>query len=416
MKYVIVKPMNVKTTKTYAFVLGREKEIALFELKTVLSNFGFCFDIFSISDNVVFANIDDFVQTDAKRLIDTLGGTTKCFEVTCQRKENLDEQIVSLVETNREKAGKLNFGVSWFGKNKASNIFQFGLGIKKMLKTKGFSVRYVESKEPEISTLLSVKNFLASDGIEIGVFDSGVGFLLAVSNPYEWSKRDYGKPASDKFSGMVPPKLARTMINLVVGQTCYAKRPLIIDPFCGSGNVLIEAMMLGYDVSGSDISEKAVADSIKNIEWIRGQYPVKDIKSEVVRADATRDSLNDKWQMINDKYDGIVVVTEPYLGEPKKYKPTLNAAKGEYEKVKETYLGFLKNLATIASNNLQICLVFPLVETIENKRYSLFADCVDEIKKLGYTHTRSFIYGRDYQVVKREIILLKQKSSNYKEQ
>ena len=159
---VTLMEMTDNTKKTFAFVLGREKEIALFELKTVLSDFGFCFDIFSISDNVVFANIDDFSQDKAKLLISTLGGTTKCFEVTLQRKENLDEQIVGLIDSNREKAGKLNFGVSWFGKNKASNIFQFGLGIKKMLKAKGFSVRYVESKEPEISTLLSVKNFLAT--------------------------------------------------------------------------------------------------------------------------------------------------------------------------------------------------------------------------------------------------------------
>lgn len=47
------------------------------------------------------------------------------------------------------------------------------------------------------------------------------------------------------------PKLARAMINL-----SGVKSGILLDPFCGSGGILIEAGLMGYDVLGLDIIEK----------------------------------------------------------------------------------------------------------------------------------------------------------------
>ena len=104
-------------------------------------------------------------------------------------------------------------------------------------------------------------------------------------------------------------------------------------------------------------------------------------------------------------------MTEPYLGRPKKYKPTLREAQSEYAEIKKLYIKFLENLVQLTTDNCElttvVCLVFPLVETSDNKRFSLYEECVDEIKKMGYTQSRnSFIYGREYQTVKRQIVFL----------
>ena len=62
------------------------------------------------------------------------------------------------------------------------------------------------------------------------------------------------------------------------------------------------------------------------------------------------------------------------------------------------------------NKSMVLCLVFPLIETLDKGRFSLCNESVDEIKKLGYTQIHSsFVYGRDYQVVKREIVLLQLK-------
>ena len=448
--------MDATIKKSFAFILGREQEIALAELKAVLGRFCFSFDIYKITGNVVFANIDNFTEDDARELMNALAGTMKIFELETATGKDIASQIAeTFEERKRGISGKINFGLSYYGKGfSRQNINSIALTAKKKLKD-NYSLRYVESRDSfDLSTILTLKSNLLGKGIEFGLFDNIFGVLVAFNNPEEWNKRDYGKPASDKYSGMVPPKLARMMVNLALGQiqssvisnqsSDYENRKpktencLVLDPFCGSGNILMEAMMLGYDVVGSDISEKAVTDSKTNLEWFTNQYSASGIQHPVFKADATSSEylqlLTTNCSMLNTKRR-LVVVTEPFLGEPKKYKPVRNAAYGEYEKIKELYLEFLKNIAKLSNgsiadrsgsdssadnnttmkqfNNCILCLIFPLVETSDGRRFSLYNESVDEIKKLGYTQAcNSFVYGRDYQVVKREIVLLqlKQKS------
>lgn len=420
--------MNQATKNNFVFILGREQEIALAELKAVLVRFGFYFDIYKITGNQVFANIDNFTVNDAVKVMDALAGTIKIYKLEGLIEKDIAAQIVSLFRSHKTSGeGKINFAISYFGRGfSRQNINSIALTAKKQLKS-DFSLRYVESRDSaELSSILSLKNNLATKGIEFGLFDSEIGTLVALNNPEEWSKRDYDKPASDKFSGMLPPKLARMMVNLALGQISKEQgvrsrenntpssklstpNCVVWDPFCGSGNVLMEAMMLGYDAIGSDISEKAVEDTKANIEWLKSQNTDNRIQITVSQADATSDSLIRNLELEIRNYNSMAVVCEPYLGEPKKFKPTYNAAAGEYSKIKELYIKFLKNISQPPTSNFQLflCLVFPLVETIEGKRFSLFKASVDEIRELGYTQScPTMIYGRDYQVVKREIALL----------
>jgi len=461
--------MDEPSTKKYAFVLGRERELCFAELKAVLKRFCFDFVVFSVPDNIVFINIAAETQA-IEELADVLGGTVKIFLLIEEgnfkgQNNSLKSKIINILR--KRSNGKMNYGISsytkYFTRNFVNNI---GLSIKKELKRE-ISLRFVALRDgDELSSIVSLKSKFVSEGAEFGLFDQGIGILLGVSNAEEWSKRDYDKPAGDKRSGMLPPKLARMMINLALGQgieyriqntenreqgTKYRKqetencRPLVIDPFCGSGNILTEAMMLGCDTFGSDVSAKAVQDSRVNTDWLLSDVISNDseksheisrladpmarndrAKAVVAQADATEEDFVRLLAIHGFKlenYADAVVVTEPYLGEPKKLKPTMSAAWGEYKKIKELYISFLKNIKQLAeyssnevrssqlsvSNNkdIALCIVFPLVETSDEGLLSLYRRSVDEIKKIGYTELQlPLIYGRDYQVVKREIVLL----------
>jgi len=499
--------MDAPQTKKYAFILGRERDLCFAELKSVLERFGFCSSEdesnFILSDNVAIINLDK----DPAKLIDIFGGVTKIYEVfetgtvipaqvfDCtqtmsdsrmagiQNTRGMDPRVKPeddnyfrrkikdlILERSGKITGKFNFGFSAYGRHRAAQLNPLGLNIKKELKNQ-LSLRFIALKDKELSTIVSSKNKLATEGLEVGFFNDFVGKLIAVTDPEAWSERDYGKPRGDKFSGMLPPKLARAMINIALGaitnnqETNIKKNQnfntqnskkleirnldleipqavLVADPFCGSGNILLEALMLGLDVIGSDISKKAVADSRENIKWLlRSVIPAEAgiqarrgldprVKPEddsyfikIFQADATSSDLIRNLELEIRNYDDVVVVCEPYLGEPKKYVPSMNAARGEYSKIKELYLGFLKNMARLSdcpivdgdsnrtmeqlNNSVVLCLVFPLVETTDGGRYSLYRETVDEIKKIGYTALQSpLVYGRDYQVVKREIVLL----------
>ncbi len=401
--------MDTSQSKKYAFVLGRERDLCLAELRATLSRFGFCFGDFILSDNVALFNLDK----NPAELIDILGGTTKIYEIV-ETQKDIRSQIKDLIILRSEKTtGKFNFGFSAYGRHRADSLNPLGLNIKKDLKSQ-LSLRFIALKDKELSTIVSSKNKLADEGLEVGFFNDEIGILIAVTDPEAWSERDYGKPRGDKFSGMVPPKLARIMINLVLGETKNQNsNTLIIDPFCGSGNILLEAIMLGCDVFGSDVSEKAISDSKENVEWllkVHSTQPAVHRNYKIVQADATTSKFTEYCELSTENHNGFVIVCEPYLGEPKKYLSSIRSIRGEYEKVRELYLDFLRNVSSLSSQDsgLVICLVFPLVETVEKTKFSLYAESVDEIKKIGYTElAKPLVYGRDYQVVKREIALLK---------
>ena len=334
-----------------------------------------------------------------------------------------------------------------------------------------------------------------------------LGRLVAVTNPEEWGKRDYDKPRGDKYSGMTPPKLARALVNIALLQTqsqssklkaqnCGARsiggfptksgmteknnlatrlqapersdggqvqqcdNCVVVDPFCGSGNILMEAAMLGCGVIGSDISKKAVDDTRANLDWLTQNFqlsisnfqsnynyqflktneapkgPLSEGASEtnnlikLFQADATRYDFSQifKPNEANPASEAktFSIVTEPYLGQPKKFKPSMNAAKGEYQKVKKIYIDFLRNIMSCHPERMRrisnkdrdssvedsfrmtMCIIFPLVETQEGEQYSLLNESIDEIREMGYTLIcNPMIYGREYQVVKRQIAFFK---------
>ncbi|MEM3444345.1 MAG: DNA methyltransferase [Thermoplasmata archaeon] len=77
----------------------------------------------------------------------------------------------------------------------------------------------------------------------------------------EYAKRE---PKSRPFFMPISlhPKLARAMVNLAE----VRKGDVVLDPFCGTGGILIEAGLLGARVIGNDIRQDIVAGAAKNLQ------------------------------------------------------------------------------------------------------------------------------------------------------
>ena len=80
--------------------------------------------------------------------------------------------------------------------------------------------------------------------IDRGAFDA--------RNP---GKRDFFHP------GVMMPRMARTLINL----SCVQAKDIMLDPFCGTGGILIEAEMLGMHSMGSDFDPVMINGSLQNV-------------------------------------------------------------------------------------------------------------------------------------------------------
>lgn len=66
------------------------------------------------------------------------------------------------------------------------------------------------------------------------------------------------------------PKIARVMVNF----SSIKNNEILLDPFCGTGGILIEAGSIGAKVIGSDIEEKMIEGCKKNLDF----YNIKNYK------------------------------------------------------------------------------------------------------------------------------------------
>jgi tRNA (guanine10-N2)-dimethyltransferase len=86
------------------------------------------------------------------------------------------------------------------------------------------------------------------------------GVKLAEIPPKPFVERRPGRKPFFHPSAM-PAKLARCMVNLAKARA----GALVLDPFCGTGGMLVEAALMGCRVLGLDVQRRMVRGSIKNL-------------------------------------------------------------------------------------------------------------------------------------------------------
>jgi len=80
-------------------------------------------------------------------------------------------------------------------------------------------------------------------------------------NDYEWHIHDK-KPCS--YSNSLSLRVARALVNIAVKNNLECK---LIDPCCGVGTVVIEALSMGIDVKGYEINKSIAGNAKINLEF-----------------------------------------------------------------------------------------------------------------------------------------------------
>lgn len=378
----------------YWFILGRESLIAAAEIDAVLS-----LEKYDYSTQILKAD----VSCEPKTLINRLGGTIK---IAKELAENISEKDLEkiIIDELKTVSGKINFGLSIYSEIKIdlSEVKTLGLQIKKVLKTEGYSVRYVENKETILSSVTVEKNGLTARGREFLIQKNpddtfSVAQTEAVQPFEQFSARDFGRPGRDDLSGMLPPKLAMIMINL-------AQTPLnsmLLDPFCGSGTILSESLLLGYkNLIGSDISEKAVADTKVNIDWIAKEFHRELPSNKIFKGEIIELSKKLHAESID------TIVTEPYLGKPLRGQETKSELLSQAKQLKDLYLQAFQQFFQILKPRGKVVFIIPRFK-YANEWITI--DCKNEIEKIGFKALPFFenqlrlVYARPNQRVAREI-------------
>ncbi len=380
-------------------ILGRQPSISLAELEAIYG----AKSIIPISEYAALVNSDSpLSQTKlggtmkSARILNTLENS-ELAEAFSYLQEFLPEHLMYLPE------GKLQLGVSIYGyKAQRDWLLKQMLTLKKVIKKTGQSVRIIENKTEILESAQVLYNKLTSElGCEILLIKQGNNILVAqttgVQNIDDYSKRDFDRPKRDSYVGMLPPKLAQIMINLANPATGTT----VLDPFCGTGVVLQEALLMGTLVYGTDISEKMIRYSRDNLNWLQELYS-KSSSWYLEEADATKHT----WRQPID-----TVVCETYLGKPLIHLPNGTEFKKITEEANVIARDFLKNIAPQLKQGARLSIALPAWNLGNNRFYHL--PLLDQLEDLGYNrlefdHAKSseLIYYREDQIVARELTIL----------
>lgn len=387
----------------YAFELGRKKDLCFAELLAVLGEEAL---VERNLDSAIF-KIPESSEIEPESLQDRLGGTIKIVKIFAETsKSGIELSIREHLNTAfKDRSGKIPFSISLlsFKNQREINIKKLLNFSKIFLKSLGLNSRFVNKGpiSPKPSTIFKAR--VIEKGIDINIIKGSknifVGETVAIQNIDEYSKRDYFKPLRDARVGMLPPKLAQIMINLA--NTENISNATIFDPFCGTGTVPMEGLLMGKNVVGSDIDPRMVEYSKKNLSWLEYEFSKKidpKLKSRIFERDAR--FINKKC--LPEKIDAVV--TESYLGGPQTGTPSPEVREKIFRELANLHLNWLKAVNPLLKKGARVIVCVTAFLTKTGIEY--FPKFKEIAENAGFRIVETFTYDRPDQIVIRDIKIL----------
>ena len=378
-------------------ILGRQPALGMAELEQLYGSTAVRW--FSDTTAIIDSPAFDFER---------LGGTQKAGRVVSELRGDWRQVSMKLVSAYAQAwadhEGKITLGISAYGfKTTPRDVQKTGIILKGKLKERGVSLRLIPNTDIALSSATSHHNKLglSDNHVELIVVRGANGAAIiaesvGAQNITALAARDQGRPKRDAFVGMLPPKLARMMVNLAP-----VEAGRILDPFCGTGVLLQEAALLGYDVYGTDLVSKMVQFTQANLDWLIDTHHV----TPGVTLD-TGDAMTYQWQAPVD-----AVSCEAYLGQPFSAPPSpgkLTEVRGNCNHIISE---FLRNIAPQLAPGTPLCVAVPAWRDSAGRFTHL--PLVDSVGSLGFNRTTlrhvrddQLLYYREDQVVARELLLL----------
>jgi tRNA G10 N-methylase Trm11 len=389
------------------FILGRQPAIGRAELESIYG----ADHLQPIGESVILSDLP-VADIDFARLGSSVKMGAYLGVIRKANMPTLHTQLEKLVLQRAESIseGKIQLGISAYGvKTNPKQLVAIGLNLKKALRNKGYSVRLTPNQDIELSSAQVLHNHLAGPrGIELLLIrhesDIIVAQTTAVQDITAYAKRDQERPKRDAFVGMLPPKLAQTIINLGVGDKKPSHDTIILDPFCGTGVVLQEALLMGYGTYGTDLETRMIDYSAKNLEWLHEKYQTPtDVPLEV------GDATSFMW-----KHPFTVVACEAYLGHPLANWPRPEKLQQIIGTCNVIIEKFLRNIAQQMPAGSRLCVAVPAWINPNGRIHHLPA--LDHLEKMGYNRVSfmhageaEMVYYRSDQTVARELLVITRK-------
>lgn len=307
----------------YLFILGRNTELSIAEIKSYLEREENPIRKSSLIKNGFLVDVEREIN---KNTVNILGGTLSIGEVMSSGELSGLFKKLEKVMIYDGTSNKLTYAV-WNFSNNTEEVLGY---LKKRFKEEKIKTSYkgltgkIKMQDGEIGSRPSSKTL----DREYFVFEEeGIEYFGLIAQKCDYAsleERDMKKPVRREALA-IAPRLAKIMVNLSgvkPGET-------LLDPFCGIGTVLSEAMLQGINTVGVDLDTEAIKGARRNLKWMN----FNENDYELINGNSAEVNIPDV----------DAVATEPDLGEVMKKIPSK-------ERAEKTLLNFDRLMVSVLNN------------------------------------------------------------------
>jgi tRNA G10 N-methylase Trm11 len=391
-----------------AFVLGSNWLLSIAELLVYIQDRGFAGTLIDHSRNAAIVDIEQRLRKD--QIIDmqsALGGAFKIGKVIWEydlaiplkaypaKKVAIKADLKEIqkcpwlkIVWPSVRGKKIRFGISTYPVIDGRfpiNFKRFSQGmndqVKKLLIENGARrADYYSYKEPDrrVEKKLNIalwpktiaRNALLSppNAEILAVFSDRNLYIARTNVVYDSMLQQYRDESRPFISAEIStsPKICRTLLNLAGAR----RGDTVLDPFCGTGTLLMEAAMLGMKCIGVDIDGNQVQGARSNLKWL-GKDMGEKLDYNIVIGDSRNLS-----SLIKTQIDAVAF--EPPLGPIYKNPPLRKEAMETIGELTITYREVLKQISTVLRPDGRVAMTIPVINTVSNPVSVEFGELIDD--------------------------------------
>ena len=395
----------IERGEEYLVILGRSPDLSYAELLSFLEARGEEYDLVQKEHDFSILKISnkDFAQDVTRSVGSILKIAQKiiCIPLIKEEMTSLEKELSQLKLLDMSD-DHFNWGVSGYGDSPYLRLIwqkvknQIKKEIK-MVKGKGNFIWPRKAHDKPFEKRFCIP-LMPDDIIKKRLIDQGFEINITLSNNlcclwrtigvlplHDFNERDFKRPHQRPIYS-ISPALARTMINLSKAR----KSDIILDPFCGVGTILQEALLSGFNVKGLDINSTCINQTVDNLYWTSQKYDLdyskKNLEKDVQIGDAR------SIEKIFPKRSIHAIVSEPDLGPPLRIFPSKDKANRILTQTENLYTQFITSAKKVLLNEGKMVLTFPIIRIQEGGFLRLL-----NLKKI-VGHAGFFVSGGPYQI------------------
>ncbi len=346
----------------YLFLLGRNSSLSKLELSTYLDKEKINYKINKEEDNYLLIDFLGY-NINSKKMITDLGGITR-IAIVYHSSKTINEKLINKLDFINKKSFNYALSTIDIDELEIANINEI---IKLYFREEKAKAVY---KKPKLLPLVKGKKKLIRRDIinpdnvmSWGLLKTGFElFVLKVDDEYVFAKtiacsssedyifKDKKRPIKKELYS-TSFRLTKIMLNLLglpSGRT-------IVDPFCGVGTFLIEALIDGYDVIGIDKNNEMIAGARRNIAWAEKNFKIEG-KSKLIIGNSSK---------VLFRADGACF--EPYMGPFLDSRPNEHRVKQILGDIIPLYSALFDNLTFNLKGKGRVVCVLPEFQTYDDK-------------------------------------------------